>query len=173
MIFNAINSLIGYFAVICLEADIFFTIAKVYDTRPYIHVKRMVNMAVIPLLPKEGIALALANMRIARAHGMSRNMAIPTTYLWFYQKVRNKGPWDYKQGHPELANFGNFNYGSAGYAAGIPSETLLMGAGWAQERAKTSKKKWGHWYQKPPYGDDPHDQFWISQGIEYAKKYAY
>jgi hypothetical protein len=46
----------------------------------------MVNMAVIPLLPKEGIALALANMRIARAHGMSRNMAIPTTYLWFYQK---------------------------------------------------------------------------------------
>jgi hypothetical protein len=51
----------------------------------------MVNMAVIPLLPKEGIALVLANMRIARAHGMSRNMAIPTTYLWFYQKVRNKG----------------------------------------------------------------------------------
>ncbi|MEE9689154.1 hypothetical protein V4833_15630 [Enterobacter sp. HK169] len=93
----------------------------------------MVNMAVIPLLPKEGIALALANMRIARAHGMSRNMAIPTTYLWFYQKVRNKGPWDYKQGHPELANFGNFNYGSAGYAAGIPSENVIdggrMGAG--------------------------------------------
>jgi hypothetical protein len=112
-------------------------------------------------------------MRIARAHGMSRNMAIPTTYLWFYQKVRNKGPWDYKQGHPELANFGNFNYGSAGYAAGIPSETLLMGAGWAQERAKTAKKKWGHWYQKPPYGDDPHDQFWIRQGIEYAKKNGY
>ncbi|MCX8287720.1 polymorphic toxin type 44 domain-containing protein [Enterobacter pseudoroggenkampii] len=105
-------------------------------------------MAVIPLLPKEGIALVLANMRIARAHGMSRNMAIPTT-------------------------FGNFNYGSAGYAAGIPSKTLLMGAGWAQERAKTSKKKWGHWYQKPPYGDDPHDQFWIRQGIEYAKKYGY
>ncbi|MCK7450182.1 hypothetical protein [Enterobacter chengduensis] len=63
-------------------------------------------MAVIPLLPKEEIALVLANMRIARAHGMSRNMAIPTTYLWFYQ-------------------------------------------------------------------NDPHDQFWIRQGIEYAKKYGY
>ncbi|MEY6828470.1 hypothetical protein [Enterobacter roggenkampii] len=30
----------------------------------------------------------------------------------------------------------------------MPSETLLMGAGWAQERAKTCKKKLGHWYQK-------------------------
>lgn len=130
-------------------------------------------MAVIPLLPKEGIELVLSNMKIAKAHGMYRDMAPPTTYIWFYLKVRNKGEWDYKQGHPELENFGNFNYGSAGYAAGIPSEILLMGAGWAQEKAGSSKKEFGHWYQKPPYGDDPRDQFWIRQGIEYAKKHGY
>lgn len=130
-------------------------------------------MAVIPLLPSKGIPLVLNNMRIARAQGMSRNMATLTTYMWFYSKVKNRGPWDYKQGHPELANFGNFHYGAAGFAAGIPAKILHMGAGCAQERAKTSMPKWGHWYQKPPYGDDPRDQFWIKQGIDYARKIGY
>lgn len=130
-------------------------------------------MAVIPLLPRQGISLILAHMRIARAHGMSRDMATPLTYAWFYMHVRNRGPWDYKQHHPELENFGNFHYGAIGYAAGIPAEILLMGAGFAQEMAKTTRKRWGHWYQKPPYGDDPHDQYWIRQGIEYARKIGY
>lgn len=62
--------------------DLFYY-REVYDNRPYNHGELRVNMAVIPLLPKEGIALVLANMRIARAHGMSRDMAIPTTYIWF------------------------------------------------------------------------------------------
>ncbi|MCK6935487.1 hypothetical protein L8T01_04585 [Enterobacter roggenkampii] len=105
LIFNAINTLVGYFSVISLETDIFFTIAKVYDTRPHTHSGWMVNMAVIPLLPKEGIALVLANIRIARAHGMSRNMAIPTTYLWFYQKVRNKGAVGLQARTPGVSKF--------------------------------------------------------------------
>ncbi|NIY47857.1 polymorphic toxin type 44 domain-containing protein [Cedecea colo] len=130
-------------------------------------------MAVIPLLPSQGISLVLDHMRIARAHGMSRDMATPLTYTWFYYKVRNRGPWDYKQHHPGLQNFGNFHYGAIGYAAGIPEKILLMGAGFAQEHAGTSEKQWGHWYQLPPYGDDPHDQFWIKQGIDYAKKVGY
>ncbi|BBT92240.1 hypothetical protein WP8W19C02_38600 [Enterobacter cloacae] len=24
-----------------------------------------------------------------------------------------------------------------------------------------------------PYGDDPHDQFWIKQGIDYARQHGY
>lgn len=130
-------------------------------------------MAVIPLLPPQGIPLILAHMRTARIHGMPRDMATPLTYAWFYMQVRNRGPWDYKQHHPELQNFGNFHYGAIGYAAGIPAEILQMGGGFAQEMAKTSQKHWGHWYQKPPYGDDPHDQYWIKQGIDYARKLGY
>ncbi len=53
------------------------------------------------------------------------------TYIWFYQMVRNHGPWDYKQGRAEYANFGNFHYGAVGAAAGIPEGILLRGAGTA------------------------------------------
>lgn len=130
-------------------------------------------MAILPLMPGGNSVTAQKNMREARSHGTSRNMALPSTYYWFYQKVRNHGPWDYKQQSYSLANFGNFNYGAAGFAAGIPAETLLMGAGFAQSRAGTSKPNWGAWYGKPPYGDDPHDQFWIKQGIDYAREHGY
>lgn len=130
-------------------------------------------MAIIPLLPEEGFALIHRNMREARNQGLPGNMALPQTYYWFYQQVRNKGPWDYKQRAGNLANFGNFNYGATGFAAGIPEEILYMGAGFAQERAKTSKPHWGAWYGKFHYGDDPHDQFWIKQGIDYARQHGY
>lgn len=113
------------------------------------------------------------NMREARRNGVSRNMATASTYYWFYQKVRNHGPWDYKQENQNWAQFGNFNYGAAGTAAGIPKEILLMGAGWAQSRAGTSKPEWGKWHEKPPYGDDPTDQRAIQEGIKYAIQSGY
>lgn len=112
-------------------------------------------------------------MREARVNGQSRGMALPQTYYWFYQKVRSHGPWDYKQKSPALQNFGNFNYGAAGFAAGIPEDTLYMGAGLAQGQAGTSRPTWGAWYGKPPYGDDPRDQYWIKQGIDYARQHGY
>lgn len=34
------------------------------------------------------------------------------TYVWFYQMVRNHGPWDFKQGRAQYANFGNFHFGA-------------------------------------------------------------
>ncbi|ORJ52107.1 type IV secretion protein Rhs [Kluyvera intermedia] len=100
-------------------------------------------------------------------------MALPLTYYWFYQKVRNKGPWDYKQFDPYWAAFGNFIFGATGYAAGIPAEILLMGTGWAQSRARTSRPEWGTWYKDAPYGDDPQDQYWIKEGIKYANENGY
>lgn len=131
-------------------------------------------MAVIPLMPAGGYSLIEKNIAEARAHGMPRNMAQPATYLWFYQKVRNKGPWDYKQHDFAMADFGNFNYGLTGLVAGIPENILHRGGGFAQWRAGTSDAvRWGYWYDMPPYGDDPNDQFWIKQGIVYAKKRGY
>ena len=34
------------------------------------------------------------------------------TYIWFYNQVRNHGPWDYKQLGGKYENFGNFHYGA-------------------------------------------------------------
>jgi hypothetical protein len=88
---------------------------------------------------------------------------------FFYQAVRNKSRWDYKRRNPELyQDFGNFNFGATGYAAGL-GPILLPGAGWAQSRARTSKPEWGNWYGKAPYGDDPADQAMIRAGMQYAR----
>ncbi|WP_263079120.1 polymorphic toxin type 44 domain-containing protein [Endozoicomonas sp. Mp262] len=94
-------------------------------------------------------------------------------YYWFMEQVKNKGPWDYKQQGREYQNFGNYNYGAAGYAAGIPESVLLRAAGWAQKQAGTSDESWGSYWFKEPYGDDPEDQRWIKEGIERAKKSGY
>lgn len=107
-------------------------------------------MASVPT-PGPGSIVIANNMREARQNGMSRNMATAYTYYWFCQKVRNGGPWDYKKFDPYFAAFGNFNFGSAG----------------------TSKAKWGKWYDKPPYGDDPTDQRNIREGIDYAIQNGY
>lgn len=80
---------------------------------------------------------------------------------------------DYKQFDPYWAEFGNFNFGAAGYAAGIPAKILLMGAGWAQSRAGTSRPEWSRWYKDAPYGDDPQDQYWIEEGGKYAIENGY
>ncbi|WP_210080899.1 polymorphic toxin type 44 domain-containing protein [Pantoea endophytica] len=128
-------------------------------------------MASVPIGP--GALIIQNNMREARCNGMSRGMATPATYYWFYQKVRNRGPWDYKQFDFNWAAFGNFNFGATGRAAGIPDDILLMGAGFAQTLAGTSKSRWGKWYDVPPYGDDPTDQRNIREGIEYAKQHGY
>jgi hypothetical protein len=53
-------------------------------------------MASVPL-SNPGSNIVTDHMREARQKGMSRNMATAGTYYWFYQKVRNGGPWDYKQ----------------------------------------------------------------------------
>ena len=86
----------------------------------------------------------------------------------FYQSVRNKGRWDYKQQGEQYRDFGNFNYGATGYAAGF-GPILLPLAGWAQSTAGTSKPEWGTWYGKAPYGDDPQDQAMIRKGMRYAR----
>lgn len=94
-------------------------------------------------------------------------------YYWFYNQVRNGGPWDYKQINGNYADFGNFNYGATGYAMGIPESVLLRAAGWAQTRAGTSLKSNGDWMSDAPYGDDPIDQAFVKNGISYAKQKGY
>jgi len=107
------------------------------------------------------------NMMIARLHRGPSAL----TYVWFYHQVRLSGPWNYKKKNGrQYANFGNFNYGAVGHAAGITDAVLLRAAGWAQSQAGTSRAEFGSWYGISPFGDDPDDQYWIRAGIEYAKR---
>lgn len=94
-------------------------------------------------------------------------------FSWCYSQVRNSGPCDYKKGRPEYENFGNFHYGAVGTAAGFSKGTLLRAAGVALHLAGASEDtSWIGWFS-PPYGDDEVDQYWISEGIEYAKSQGY
>jgi hypothetical protein len=87
--------------------------------------------------------------------------------LWFYNQVRNKGTWDYKQLDKNYENFGNFNYGATGAAIGFSNQVLLRMAGFAQWRSGNRKPKDGWFFWNAPYGDDPNDQEWIKKGIDY------
>ncbi len=89
--------------------------------------------------------------------------------FWFYDQVRNRGPWDYKQQGSQFQAFGNFNYGAAGSAMGFPDFALLRMAGLAQQQAGTSRSEWGVAWGFAPYGDDPEDQIQIQAGIRFAR----
>ncbi|UPG90271.1 polymorphic toxin type 44 domain-containing protein [Luteibacter aegosomaticola] len=87
-------------------------------------------------------------------------------YRVFYELVRNKGPYDYKQvDRSKYADYGNFHYGVVGRAAGIPSDLLLRAAGWAQTRSGNYQAENDGPLGRPPYGDDPADQEQISNGM--------
>lgn len=85
-----------------------------------------------------------------------------------------KGSWDYKQRGGKFEPFENFNFGATGRATGLPGSILLQEAERAQSTAGTSLSSWGGpgirglpFTGTGSYGDDPVDQFWIQQGINY------
>jgi hypothetical protein len=88
---------------------------------------------------------------------------------WFYNQVRNHGPWDYKQRGEQYQDFGNFNYGATGTAAGYPPFILKRFAGWAQIEAGNPDPSFGRPWGSAPYGDDPNDQAQIDKGIDYVQ----
>lgn len=87
---------------------------------------------------------------------------------WFYNQVRNKGPWDYKQQGANYQDFGNFNYGATAKAHGFPDWMIKRMAGWAHNKAGNSNPEFNSPLGGPPYGDDPADQKQIQKGIDYC-----
>jgi hypothetical protein len=127
------------------------------------------------LVPPKSPPHASVDENIALAQSVRPDLTPPFNILWFYEKVRNKGPWDYKQIDRAYADFGNFNYGATGTALGISEETLLRAAGWAQTQSGNTGS--GISVDRlqavlgvggvAPYGDDAKDQVWIKRGIQY------
>ena len=108
-------------------------------------------------------------------------LGAPIAGGWFYQQVRNKGPWDYKQsttmndfGVPNFPSpyedLGNFNYGATGAALGLPLDALLIGGGLAATRShpETSGTTWDRLFDLAA-ADDLTDQVQILQGYQYYK----
>jgi RHS repeat-associated protein len=95
--------------------------------------------------------------------------------LWFANKVREGGIWDYKRMAAEYGDFGNFHYGVVGAAAGYSLPTLLKAAGVVQKltnmynyfRGYGVVQTQGSLFSEAPYGDDPLDQYWMTQGFLY------
>lgn len=92
---------------------------------------------------------------------------------WFYNQVRNSGPWDYKQQGSRYEDFGNFNFGATGTAAHFSSAMLFRGAGYASQKADPTRKGLNTWFSGYPYGDDPADQEQIEKGIEFCECMGY
>lgn len=90
--------------------------------------------------------------------------------FWFYNQVHSTGPWGHQWGRQYL-DFGNFNYGATGSAFGFSPFALYFGAGVQSQIAWGSQKPdyWGTPWSGYPYGNDPYDQYWIQQGIQYYR----
>ena len=128
---------------------------------------------IVPAHPKS----ANVDDNIRLAESIKAALEPSLRMLWFYNQVRNKGPWDYKQLHRDFADFGNFNYGATGAALGFSETILLRAAGWTQSRSGNSGS--GEPANalgvilgtggSPPFGDDPKDQGWIRRGMQYYR----
>jgi hypothetical protein len=84
----------------------------------------------------------------------------------WYEKVHNKGSWDFKQLDPRYQDFGNWAYAfsSSGISRGLMNrKVFLFGAGAAQFKAGTYTLEWC-W--SASFCDDPVDQKVINMGFD-------
>lgn len=73
----------------------------------------------------------LSIFEINKPHTQTKNAY---NALWFVNKVRPGGDWDYKNKYGgQYENFGNFNYGATGKASGYPTFALQSMAGVVQQ----------------------------------------
>lgn len=101
------------------------------------------------------------------------NAASRMTLKQFYDAVRNKGVWDYKQLSRQYQEFGNWHFGIVAKAYGFPERIARMGAGAAQMLAGTSPRGFFSFetlMNDPNFGDDPFDQEMIELGFETYEK---
>lgn len=105
--------------------------------------------------------------------------------MWFFNQVKDRGPWDYKYRDPAINEgrrsryepLGNFNYGAAGAAAGFSEGQLLRLAGYYQtDRTFAEGENPGMLRSilgvggTAPYGDEAADKEQIRNGINYYRR---
>jgi hypothetical protein len=103
--------------------------------------------------------------------GPAPNPAVFDGARWFFGQVSySQAPWDYQSrfgtASQSYNDFGNFNYGATGRAAGFGRNTLLALAGWAQAVHEMERGTLPTNSILTNF-DDPVDQTFIDQGIDY------
>jgi RHS repeat-associated protein len=93
--------------------------------------------------------------------------------IWFYEQVRGRGIWDYKQKGKKYKDFGNFNFGATAAAFGFPNNFAARMAGHANQVSDPTRTGLGSPFGSYPYGDDPLDQEQIKRGQEYCECIGY
>ena len=118
---------------------------------------------------------------------MKGRVVDPRAWKEFKDKVQTGGGWDYKTKGNQFESTGNFNYGAAAEAMGIPDAVADRAAGAVQRWEHSPVKQWNahplvkeigqaadaayHQAVDPAHGDDPRDQENIRRGRVYAKQW--
>jgi RHS repeat-associated protein len=117
---------------------------------------------------------ASVNNNIQATMQVGANSLVPTdgvdpqvAAIWWISNVSPGGDWDYKRSGPEYDQFGNFNYGATGAAAGIPESTLLWAAGVVKWAKMGGNDPWGSPWGGAPWGNEPDKQNDIANGYQY------
>lgn len=114
-----------------------------------------------------------ANIRAAEELGRAKYTNPVGRYVAFGALLSPKGPHNYKlQG--DYQDFGNFNFGAMGIAAGFSPDQLVRLAGYYQEDQQTARGTsagfWGSLWGTGgavPYGDAWRDHHHVVQGMLY------
>jgi hypothetical protein len=114
-------------------------------------------------------SLAYVNIRyLAEKTLFDADYALYKKLEWFYPRVAPEGVWDYKfRVCADFISIGNFNYGLAGKALGIPTQLLLDMAGAAQIASSNWESRYGLPGGAFPGGDDPRDSVEVRAGIAF------
>jgi RHS repeat-associated protein len=140
---------------------------------PYSTTAQAFNVSpVFPLYYPSDVSIS-TNMNTASQHKYDVSWFMPIVGWGDWDYKRQTGKYGKEEAH-QLQDFGNYNYGAVGKAAGFPEEFLLGAAGAWQVVTNTGGIFHG---QRPvkteglPFigngnGDDPYDQFWIKEGYE-------
>jgi RHS repeat-associated protein len=131
----------------------------------------------VPPHPKD----ADVNANIRKTVEMDAKAAATQTprvrvWQWFISQVKPGGLWDYKAQPPGFQaydDFGNFNYGATGSTLTSDEKVLFQGAAAARYSANGSPlpglRKYGSPLKGPNYGNDPHKNEMIRQGMKYQQ----
>jgi RHS repeat-associated protein len=140
-------------------------IPQVPQVRKSIHLTS-INCPRIPPHPQS--ADVDANVRLTEAEKLADKAR---AWARFINRVRPGGAWDYKAlpgGYPKWDDFGNFNYGATGAVLTNSLKTLEQGAAMARFSVRPlAEMKYGSPFKGPNYGNDPHKNDMIRQGMQY------
>jgi hypothetical protein len=124
------------------------------------------NCPPVPTHPKDAdVDANISSTEAANAADQTQDKLVAK--VWWADKVQTRGDWDYKKQSLAYDDFGNFNYGATGTVFNYSLSTLEHGAAAARflKSPLTQLRKYG-------FGNDPHKNDMIRQGMQYKQNHC-